>query len=60
MLNNDAVLALIYGIADALAEEHDEFKEFKKFAERKERKPRKKRSLSTQKGITVPNLCWTF
>ncbi|HFI1930093.1 TPA: hypothetical protein ACGPMY_000422 [Yersinia enterocolitica] len=46
MLNNNAVLALIYGIADALAEEHDEFKEFKKFAERK-------RAEAPQETLTV-------
>lgn len=34
-LNNDTVLALISGIVDALAKEHDEFKEFKEFVENK-------------------------
>lgn len=45
-LNHDAILALISGIVDALAEEHDEFKEFKKFVERK-------RGEATQETLTV-------
>lgn len=45
-LNHDSVLALISGIVDALAEEHDEFREFKKVAERK-------RAEATQETLTV-------